>query len=76
MLLKFKERKQCWVRELDKIIGKLVPACSAMRFGYLYTKLLEPGKYLAMKHSKGPYDIMGIWLSGKRYNLQEYQRNR
>nr|CAH7732015.1 unnamed protein product [Callosobruchus chinensis] len=51
MLLKFKGRKQC----------RLVAVCPAMRFGYLYTKLLEREKYLALKHSKGAYDnIMQI----------------
>nr|CAH7741491.1 unnamed protein product [Callosobruchus chinensis] len=56
-----KGRKQCRVRELAKIIGRLVAACPAMRFGYLYTKSLEQEKYLALKHSKGAYDsIMQI----------------
>nr|CAH7759780.1 unnamed protein product [Callosobruchus chinensis] len=51
-----RSRKQCRVRELAKIIGKLVSACPAMRFGYLYTKFLEQEKYLALKHSKGTVD--------------------
>lgn len=40
------------IRELAELIGKLVAASPAVKYGWLYTKMLERDKYLALKIHK------------------------
>ena len=52
-LLKAKREK---IRKVAKIIGTLTSACAAVNYGWLYTKLLERGKYLALKSNGENYN--------------------
>ena len=45
----FLSKNQCTIRELAEIIGILVAACPAVRYGWIYYKNLEIDKYLALK---------------------------
>ena len=45
----FLSKKQCKIRDLAEVIGILVAACPAIRYGWLYYKELEINKYLALK---------------------------
>lgn len=51
----FSKRKYCTIREFAHIIGKLVDACKAIEYGWLYTKKFEREKYFALLIS-GDYD--------------------
>lgn len=53
---KFKEKNQCKIRELSRIIGLLVSACPAVQYGWLHTKRLEREKYLSLKQFNGKYN--------------------
>uniref|UniRef100_A0ABD2XMW6 Reverse transcriptase domain-containing protein n=1 Tax=Trichogramma kaykai TaxID=54128 RepID=A0ABD2XMW6_9HYME len=55
MLKKFVEKDKCKIIDLAIIIGKLVAACVAVEYGWLYTKILEREKTLALKESNGLY---------------------
>lgn len=44
----------CSIREFAKFIGTLISVCPAIKYGFLYTKLFEREKFLAL--SKGGYD--------------------
>lgn len=46
--------KSCKIRELAKLIGTLISACPAVKYGFLYTKLLERHKFLTLLN--GNYD--------------------
>nr|CAH7765859.1 unnamed protein product [Callosobruchus chinensis] len=50
---RFKKIKCCKIRIFSKMIGKLVSVCPGVKYGYLYTKLFEREKYLALKKSRG-----------------------
>lgn len=50
MLDKFQSKKICSINEFAQLIGKLVAACPATEYGFLYTKLLEREKLFR------PYD--------------------
>lgn len=56
VLTKFKNKKHCKIREFSKIIGVLISTCRAVKYGFLYTKLLEREKYLALQNSNGNYN--------------------
>lgn len=46
---KFLQLRQCTIREFATLLGKLVPVCMAVSYGFLYTKILEREKCLALK---------------------------
>ncbi|XP_045767231.1 uncharacterized protein LOC123868713 [Maniola jurtina] len=46
---KFITLPKCSIRELSQFIGVLTAACPAVKYGWLYTKILERQKYLALK---------------------------
>lgn len=48
----FLSKKQCSVRELAQLIGRLIAACPATQYGWLYTKNLEKIKCQALKQLK------------------------
>jgi hypothetical protein len=49
MIKRFSLLPICTIRELSQLIGILVAACPAVKYGWLYTKTLERQKYLALK---------------------------
>lgn len=49
------------IREFAKFIGLLISVCPAMKYGWLYTKVFEREKCLALMKSNQNYDaIMGL----------------
>ena len=48
MVRRFINLRSCKIRELAEVIGVLVAACPAVKYGWLYYKELEKIKYLAM----------------------------
>lgn len=53
---KFKNQKQCKIRDLARFLGILVAACPAVKYGPLYTKRLERQKFLALERSHDNFD--------------------
>lgn len=41
---------------MQKILGFLISCCPAVNYGYLYTKISEREKYLALRENNGSYD--------------------
>ena len=56
LIKKFIILKSCVIRELAELIEKLVSICPMVQYGFLYLKLLERVKYLALKKSYGNYN--------------------
>ncbi|XP_072400418.1 uncharacterized protein [Diabrotica undecimpunctata] len=52
-ILKF---QACKIRRFARIIGSLISICPAVKYGYLYTKVLKRKKYLALKRESGDYN--------------------
>lgn len=58
------------IRDFAKFVGTLISACPAVAYGWLYTKLFEREKFLALQNSNGNYDaIMKI----SSYLKQDFQ---
>ena len=47
--------ESCSIKKFAQLLGKLVAACPAMKYGWLYTKLLEYEKIKALEKSLGNY---------------------
>jgi len=47
--------KTCKILDFAKLIGLFISACPAVPYGFLYTKILESHKFLALQRSKGSY---------------------
>jgi len=47
----FSQLKHCSIRQFAMLLGKLTSVCPGVRYGWLYTKLLERQKFLALRHS-------------------------
>ncbi|KAI8432501.1 hypothetical protein MSG28_004882 [Choristoneura fumiferana] len=52
----FKNKSTCKIRDFAQILGLLNSLCPAIPYGWLYTKILEREKYLALLDSDGNYD--------------------
>ncbi|XP_047990684.1 uncharacterized protein LOC125229783 [Leguminivora glycinivorella] len=48
LLGKFLKLPKCTIREYSQLIGVLVSACPAVKYGWVYTKTLERQKYLEL----------------------------
>lgn len=57
---KMLSQSRCTIREFAKLIGVLTAACPAVRYGWLYTKILEREKinFLKTKHSYNKYMLL------------------
>ncbi|XP_051168859.1 uncharacterized protein LOC127286471 [Leptopilina boulardi] len=53
---RFLKNKECKIQDLAKLIGTLVAACPAVKYGWLHTKRLEREKYLALIESNDNYN--------------------
>jgi ribonuclease HI len=53
---KFLRLPRCTIREFAQLIGVLVSACPAVKYGWLYTKTLEKQKYLELLNSDNNYE--------------------
>lgn len=49
---KFSQSATCKVRDLAHLIGVLTSACPAVRYGWVYTKILERFKFLALQSNQ------------------------
>lgn len=56
MVDKFTRLPRCTIRELAQLIGVLIAACPAVKYGYLYTKILEREKFLALQKFNNNYE--------------------
>lgn len=52
----FLKLKSCKIRTFAKLIGQLISFCPAIKYGWLYTKLLERQKVAALKNNGGDYE--------------------
>lgn len=52
----FIKLKSSKIRDLAKLIGVLCSICPTTRYGWIYTKILERAKFLALKKSNENYD--------------------
>ena len=55
LLETFLKKKSVSIIDLARIIGKLIAACPAVKYGWLYTKRLESEKIAALESSNGSY---------------------
>lgn len=55
-VLKIMRSNRFTIQEFAKLIGKLIAACPAIKYGWLYTKNCERAKFLALRKSKGSYN--------------------
>lgn len=46
------------IREFARLIGTLIVACPAIKYGWLYTKILERKKYIALQNSNENYSLL------------------
>lgn len=53
---KFMKLPTCNIRDFAKLIGTLIAACPAVKYGWLYTKVLERHKFLFLDEQAGNYD--------------------
>lgn len=61
LVLKFSKAKKCKIRDFARFIGNIISVCPAVRYGYVYTKLFERQKFLALQKSEGNYNqIMNL----------------
>lgn len=56
LIRSFLEVEKCKIRSFAKLIGSLISVCPAIRYGWLYTKILEREKFLALKYNNGNYN--------------------
>ena len=57
------------------VIGTLVAACPAVDYGWLYTKRLERGKFLALVNSNGDFDQRMDLNKEMRSDVKWWQEN-
>lgn len=55
-IVKLKNSTVCKIRFMAHVAGLLVSACPAVKYGKLYTKIIEREKFLALKRTNGDYD--------------------
>ena len=55
MINTFLKKKSCRILDLARVLGKLVAACPAIEYGWLYTKVIEAEKVKALEISRGNY---------------------
>ncbi|XP_046143215.1 uncharacterized protein LOC123988170 [Osmia bicornis bicornis] len=59
--------KRCTIKECAELIGKLIAACPAVEYGFLYTKRIEREKILALAKHSGDYNKgMSLSVSARR----------
>lgn len=56
LVQKFSCLPRCKIREFAKLIGVLIAACPATKYGFLYTKILERQKFIALLEKNNNYE--------------------
>lgn len=81
---KYLQLPNCTIREFAQFIGTLTAACPAVKYGWLYTKLFERQKFLALRNShdyeakiKLSTVILPdlLWWKCNIYRTDHYMRN-
>ncbi|XP_043481257.1 uncharacterized protein LOC122510567 [Leptopilina heterotoma] len=70
-----KLKAKCRIRELAHCIGVLVAACPGVKYGWLYTKVMERQKFLALEKSKGDYEDYIIISNETKNDLDWWIKN-
>lgn len=55
-LERFQLKNKCKIREFSQLLGLLTSICPAIPYGWVYTKLLEREKYLALLNTNDDYE--------------------
>lgn len=55
LLTQFLRQDSCKIMEFARVLGKLVAACPAVEYGWLYTKIMESEKLKALDDAQGNY---------------------
>lgn len=71
----FLKKKGCTIRDLARLIGRLVAACPATRYGFIHTKSLEKIKHSSLRRKHKNYNKKIIIPQSVRYELKWWQRN-
>ncbi|XP_033223065.1 uncharacterized protein LOC117176832 [Belonocnema kinseyi] len=71
----FQAKSKSKIRELAQLIGTLVAACPAIKYGWLYTKRLKREKYLALKSSNGNFNSSVILSDKAKEDLRWWLDN-
>lgn len=58
LLVEFLDLKRCSIRKYAQLIGKLISACPAIEYGWMYTKILEKEKIFQLIINDKCYDKM------------------
>ena len=56
LTIKFRSKSKCKIRDFAQCIGVLASACQGVKYGWLYTKIMERQKYLALLKSRGNFE--------------------
>lgn len=56
LLKKFSKLPSCTIRQFAQLIGVLIAACPAVKYGWAHTKILERQKYLALSKNDNDYE--------------------
>lgn len=56
LVQKFAHLPTCTIRDFAKLIGVLIAACPATKYGFLYTKILERQKFLALQEHDNNFE--------------------
>lgn len=70
----FSKRKVCVIREFARMIGKLVDACKAIAYGWVYTKNFEREKFLALLIG-GDYDAQLVLSDDLQEDFAWWRKN-
>lgn len=54
----FQHKSQCSIRDFSQLLGSINSIATAVPYGWIYTKLLEREKYLALLRHKENYDAI------------------
>ncbi|KAJ8909546.1 hypothetical protein NQ315_012740, partial [Exocentrus adspersus] len=60
MVLKYKNKNDCKIRDWARFIGVLVSSCPAVKYGWLYTKAFEREKFLALRKCNNNFNARMI----------------
>lgn len=72
--IKFLKLKKCTIRYFAEFIGLLTSACPAVRYGWMYTKMFERQKFLALGTSDD-YNRKMIVASSLKEDLEWWKYN-
>lgn len=75
LLSQFTSRKSCSIRSFASLVGTLVSVCPALEYGWLYTKLMEYEKYVALLVSGYDFDAKMIVPSSIGKDLLWWKNN-